>query len=80
MAARDTVCGSFYASEKHAHSFLQTASTLTFAMYMMTQHPDMAQRIREEVLKTVGQARPTYEDMKNMKYLRAFINGTYLTS
>jgi hypothetical protein len=48
-------------------------------MYMMTQHPDMAQRVREEVLKTVGYARPTYEDVKNMKYLRAFINGLYLT-
>ncbi|KAF9460985.1 cytochrome P450 monooxygenase pc-3 [Collybia nuda] len=53
-----------------------TASTLTFAVYMMTQHPDMARRVREEILQTVGYARPTYEDMKGMKYLRAFINET----
>jgi cytochrome P450 len=54
----------------------QTASTLTFAMYMLTQHPDIAQRLREEILNTVGRGRPTFDQMKQMKYLRAFINGT----
>jgi Cytochrome P450 len=54
----------------------QTASTLTFAMYMLTQHPDITQRLRDEIFNTVGRGRPTFEQMKEMKYLRAFINGT----
>jgi len=53
-----------------------TATTLTFAMYMLTQHPNIAQRLREEILNIVGRGRPTFDQMKQMKYLRAFINGT----
>jgi cytochrome P450 len=55
----------------------QTASTLTFATYMLTQHPDIARRLREEILNTVGRGRPTFEQMKQMKFLRAFINGMF---
>lgn len=43
---------------------------------MLTQHPDIVRRLREEILDTVGCGRPTFERMKEMKYLRAFINGT----
>ena len=33
-------------------------------------------RLREEVLRVVGSERcPSYEDLKDMKYLRAFLNG-----
>ncbi|RDB15427.1 hypothetical protein Hypma_004172 [Hypsizygus marmoreus] len=54
-----------------------TASTLTFAIYMLTQHPDITKRLREEIFRTVGQTgRPTYEHIKEMKYLRAFVNET----
>ncbi|EIW81948.1 cytochrome P450 monooxygenase pc-2 [Coniophora puteana RWD-64-598 SS2] len=54
-----------------------TACTLTMAVYMLTQHPDMMHRLREEVLTKVGPSRrPTLEDMRDMKYLRAFINET----
>ncbi|KAF8219014.1 cytochrome P450 monooxygenase pc-3 [Tricholoma matsutake] len=53
-----------------------TASTLTFSIYMLTQHPHIALRLREEVLGNVGQSRPTFEQLKDMKYLRAFINET----
>jgi cytochrome P450 len=45
-------------------------------MYMLTQHPHVANRLREEILGNVGHSRPTFEQMKEMKYLRAFINGT----
>ena len=44
-------------------------------MYMLTEHPDMARRLREEILSTAGQGKPTFEQMREMKYLRAFING-----
>jgi len=49
-------------------------------MYMLTQHPHIVRRLREEIMKTVGDGRPTLEQMKEMKYLRAFINGTPNTS
>jgi cytochrome P450 len=42
---------------------------------MLTQHPDITRRLREEISNTVGHCRPTLEQMKEMKYLRAFING-----
>lgn len=44
-------------------------------MYMLTQHPHVVKRLREEIARTVGGGRPTYEQIKEMKYLRAFING-----
>ncbi|EPS96209.1 hypothetical protein FOMPIDRAFT_1130934 [Fomitopsis schrenkii] len=54
-----------------------TASTLTFAIYMLSDHPDMLTRLRSDILEMVGQhGRPTYEDIKEMKFLRAVINET----
>ncbi|KAF7373934.1 hypothetical protein MSAN_00605800 [Mycena sanguinolenta] len=54
-----------------------TAATLTFAVYMLAEHPDIADRLRKEILDVVGSSRmPTYDDLRIMKYLRAFINET----
>ncbi|KAJ7485211.1 cytochrome P450 [Mycena galericulata] len=54
-----------------------TAATLTFGVYMLAEHPDIMARLRGEILNTVGSSRmPTYDDLRNMKYLRAFINET----
>ena len=54
-----------------------TAATLTFAIYMLTQHPHITKRLREEIATIVGMTgRPTYDQIKEMKYLRAFINET----
>ncbi|KAI9060248.1 cytochrome P450 [Trametes sanguinea] len=54
-----------------------TACTLTFAVYRLAEHPDVLRRLREEILSVVGPTRrPTYEDIRNMKYLRAVINET----
>lgn len=48
---------------------------------MLAEHPKVLERLRKEVLETVGEAqRPTYDDVKNMKYLRAVINGKLRTS
>ena len=53
-----------------------TAGTLTFLVYFMAQYPHVYARVREEVLNTVGPtSMPTFEDVKEMKYLRAVING-----
>ncbi|KZP18350.1 cytochrome P450 monooxygenase pc-3 [Athelia psychrophila] len=54
-----------------------TAATLTFAFYLLSQHPEAMVRLRQEVLDHVGpSARPTYAKVTDMKYLRAFINET----
>lgn len=53
-----------------------TASTLTFCVYMLSEHPEIARRLRTEVLETVGKDRiPSYADIRKMTFLRAFING-----
>ncbi|KAG7440390.1 cytochrome P450 monooxygenase pc-3 [Guyanagaster necrorhizus] len=51
-----------------------TASLLTFAVYMMSEHPEVATRLRSEILEKVGTKTPTFEDIRDMKYLRAFLN------
>lgn len=53
-----------------------TSSLLTLAVYMMCEHPDMVVRLRSEILKKVGTGKPTYDDIRDMKYLRAFLNET----
>ncbi|KAI6033791.1 cytochrome P450 [Pisolithus microcarpus] len=54
-----------------------TAATLTFLIYMLSQHPDVLKRLRAEILSTVGRSgRPTCDDVQKMKYLRAVINET----
>ncbi|KIK16467.1 hypothetical protein PISMIDRAFT_15794 [Pisolithus microcarpus 441] len=54
-----------------------TASTLTFIIYMLSQHPDVLKRLRAEVLSKVGSSRrPTYDDVREMRYMRAVINET----
>lgn len=50
---------------------------------MLAEHPEIAQRLRKEILDVIGPtARPTYENLRDMKYMRAFVNGpsssTYL--
>ncbi|KAH9894450.1 cytochrome P450 monooxygenase pc-3 [Cubamyces lactineus] len=54
-----------------------TAATLTFAVYLMCLYPDVFKRLRAEVLEKVGPTQmPTFDDVRNMKYLRAVINET----
>ncbi|OBZ77093.1 hypothetical protein A0H81_03489 [Grifola frondosa] len=53
-----------------------TASALTFAIYLLCEHPAVFKRLREEILQYVGPTRrPTYDDIREMRYLRAFLNG-----
>ncbi|OBZ76028.1 hypothetical protein A0H81_03501 [Grifola frondosa] len=53
-----------------------TASALTFAIYLLCEHPAVLKRLREEILQYVGPTRrPTYDNIREMRYLRAFLNG-----
>lgn len=46
---------------------------------MLCEHPEVEKRLRAEMLQVVGQdQRPTLEKMREMKYTRAFLNGTLL--
>ncbi|KAI9001370.1 cytochrome P450 monooxygenase pc-3 [Trametes punicea] len=54
-----------------------TAAALTFGVYLLSQHPAVLKRLREEIIERVGLVRrPTYDDIRDMKYLRAFLNET----
>ncbi|EAU87478.1 cytochrome P450 monooxygenase pc-3 [Coprinopsis cinerea okayama7 len=54
-----------------------TAATLTFCIYLLSQHPDVFQRLRTEVLEKVGPSRrPNFDDLRDMRYLRAVLNET----
>lgn len=54
-----------------------TASTLTFAIFLLSLHPEVFDRLRAEVINIVGPTqRPTYENIREMKYLRAVLNET----
>ncbi|KAK0199387.1 cytochrome P450 monooxygenase pc-3 [Desarmillaria ectypa] len=53
-----------------------TTSLITFALYMISEHPRMVSRLRSEILEKVGTRRPTNEDICDMKFLRAFLNET----
>ncbi|ORY67749.1 cytochrome P450 [Pseudomassariella vexata] len=54
-----------------------TAATLSWALYELSRYPDKFQRLRSEVVDAVGRTRtPTYEDLKNMKYLRHVLDET----
>ncbi|KAJ3565388.1 hypothetical protein NPX13_g7524 [Xylaria arbuscula] len=48
-----------------------TAGTLSWVFYELAAYPDKVARLRAEVLEFVGEhGTPTYETLKNMKYLR----------
>ena len=60
-------------------TIMQTAIVLTLSVYKLAERPDILHRIRAEIAEHVGMRRPTYEDIKEMKYLRAVINGAYIS-
>ncbi len=75
IAGRDTVSTMLHLRPKRLTQ-IKTAGMLTIAVYFLSQYPNVLRRLREEILETVGQSRrPTYDDIRNLKYLRAVLNG-----
>jgi len=45
---------------------------------MLAEHPEVLRRLRQEILEKVGpHRRPTYDDFRDMKFLKAVINGAF---
>ncbi|CAO2652227.1 Nn.00g005100.m01.CDS01 [Neocucurbitaria sp. VM-36] len=54
-----------------------TACTLTWAIYHLSMDPAITAKLRQEIVDIVGlQRKPTYEDLKSMKYLQHILNET----
>ena len=53
-----------------------TALTLAWCFYLLTLHPDVAERIRREGEETYGDRVPTWEDVHGLTYTRAVIQET----
>jgi len=52
-----------------------TAATLTWLFYELSFHPEFYRLLRDEVMRVLGrEGKPTYEDLKNMKFLQYCIN------
>ncbi|KAJ7289341.1 cytochrome P450 monooxygenase pc-1 [Mycena rebaudengoi] len=52
-----------------------TMHTMTMVVYFLSMYPAVCNKLREEVLAHVGPSRrPTYDDIRDMKYMRAVIN------
>jgi cytochrome P450 len=48
-----------------------TASALSWLFYELSSKPEMVERLRAEILSSVGPTnQPTYDDLKSMKYLQ----------
>lgn len=55
---------------------IQTAAMLTVTIYFLSQYPEVLRRLRQEIFEKVGgERRPTFDDVREMKYLRAVLNG-----
>jgi cytochrome P450 len=55
-----------------------TAATMSFIVYFLAMYPAVMTRLRDEILAKVGPTRrPDYDDIRDMKYLRAVINGEW---
>ena len=52
-----------------------TACTLAWLFYELAYHPDVYAKLRCEVLKTLGpNGKPSYDDLKSMKYVQYCLN------
>jgi cytochrome P450 len=53
-----------------------TANALTWAFYLLSQHPHVAERLRGEVESVLAGRRPSIEDLPRLGYTRAVLEET----
>lgn len=50
-----------------------TASATIWTWYLLSQHPEIEARVHEEIDKVLSGRTPTYDDVANLKYIRAVL-------
>jgi cytochrome P450 len=45
-----------------------TASTLSWTLYLIDEHPEVRERLHDEAVKVLGDRSPTYEDLHHLRY------------
>jgi len=53
-----------------------TAQTLTWCFYLLSQNERVLQKLLDELAEQLGGADPTYDNVKNLKYIQAVIDET----
>ncbi|MFI6130732.1 cytochrome P450 [Micromonospora sp. NPDC051141] len=51
-----------------------TASTLSWALYLVDKHPEVRERLREEATTVLGDRLPTFEDLGRLRYTAMVID------
>nr|GME04886.1 cytochrome P450 97B2, chloroplastic isoform X1 [Ipomoea batatas] len=50
-----------------------TAAVLTWAVFLLAQHPSKMKKAQAEIDAVLGQGRPTFESLKKLEYLRLIV-------
>eukprot|EP01124_Arcella_intermedia_P021533 TRINITY_DN3026_c0_g1_i1.p1 TRINITY_DN3026_c0_g1~~TRINITY_DN3026_c0_g1_i1.p1 ORF type:complete len:479 (-),score=111.90 TRINITY_DN3026_c0_g1_i1:41-1477(-) len=53
-----------------------TASLLTWTFYYLSQHPDVQKKVAQEIKEVLGNSPPTFENIKNLVYLKMVLYET----
>ncbi|GFR96210.1 cytochrome P450 3A24 [Elysia marginata] len=57
-------------------AFETTASSLQFCLFKLSQHPEIQEKIFQEILDVVEHENPTHEELSKLYYLEQVINET----
>ncbi len=66
--ARDEVVTIFFAGHE------TTAASMTWAFYLLSQHPEVEERLRAELKSVLGGRTPTFADLPKLTYMQMVIN------
>ncbi|KAL1984059.1 hypothetical protein VTN96DRAFT_9656 [Rasamsonia emersonii] len=53
-----------------------TASSMSWIFFELARHPNVVAKLRALILRKIGTRRPTYQEIKDLKYLQYVINET----
>jgi cytochrome P450 len=82
MAARDEETGEAMSDEQLRDEVMTiflaghetTANALTWALYLLSQHPDMRERLTREVREVMGDRPPSFADLPRLQYPLAVVS------
>ncbi|KAH9490253.1 hypothetical protein Btru_035050 [Bulinus truncatus] len=56
--------------------FETTSTTLQFCLYLLAQHPDVQEKVYQEIQAVVTSDNPTYEEVNRLTYMEQVLNET----